>query len=96
MIFLRCVLLLCVSLSLAAQESHRRPLPPLPVPPVPVAKPTLDVAKLKRQANELATLAQSIPPDIEQVEKGLLPKDLNDKLKRIEKLSKQIRKELLP
>jgi hypothetical protein len=34
--------------------------------------------------------------DTEQVTKGLLAKDLKDKLKRIEKLSKQLREELVP
>ncbi len=50
-----------------------------------------DLAKLKQDADELATLAQSIPPDVDQTTKGLLPKDLGQKLKRIEKLSKQLR-----
>jgi hypothetical protein len=95
LIFARYALLLS-SLSLLAQESHRKPLPPIPIPPVPVAKRTADVANLKLKANELATLAQSIPPDIERVANGALPKDLDDKLKRIEKLSKQLRKELSP
>lgn len=54
----------------------------------------LDAAQLKRDAAELAKLAQSIPPEIEQVGKGRLPKDLNGQLKRIEKLSKQLRREL--
>ncbi len=95
LIFARYALLLCSLLPLA-QESHRRPLPPIPIPPVPVAKRTLDLEKLRRKANELATLAQSIPPDIEQVAAGVLPKDLDDKLKRVEKLSKQLRRELSP
>jgi hypothetical protein len=89
-IFARYALLLG-SLLLLAQESHRKPLPPIPIPPVPVAKRTVDVASLKLKASELATLAQSIPTDIEHV-----AKDLDDKLKRIEKLSKQLRRELSP
>jgi hypothetical protein len=88
--------LLLSSLLLLAQESHRRPLPPIPIPPVPVAKRTIDVEKLKLKADELAALSQSIPPDIEKVAKGVLPKDLDGRLKRIEKLSKQLRKELSP
>jgi hypothetical protein len=56
----------------------------------------VDTAKLKLKANELATLAQSIPGDVERVRKGLFPKELDDKLKRIEKLSKQLRRDLSP
>jgi predicted Rossmann fold nucleotide-binding protein DprA/Smf involved in DNA uptake len=47
--------------------------------------------ELQRNAKELADLARSIPPDIDQTTKGLLPKDLAGKLKRIEKLAKQLR-----
>jgi len=39
-------------------------------------------------------LAQSVPSQIQQVQRGVLPKELIDKLKRIEKLSKQLRSEL--
>ncbi len=70
--------------------------PPIPILPVPVAKRTIDVEKLQLKAHELAALSQSIPPDIEKVAKGVLPKDLDGRLKRIEKLSKQLRKELSP
>jgi hypothetical protein len=52
--------------------------------------------KLKHDADELATLAESIPADVNQTTKGVLPKDLNDKLKRIEKLAKQLRNALSP
>ena len=45
--------------------------------------------KLKRNADELAALAQSIPSEVSQTLKGTLPKDLNDHLK-IE-LTKQLR-----
>jgi hypothetical protein len=44
----------------------------------------------------LAALAQSVPPDIDQTAKGILPKDLGQKLKRIEKLAKQLRGQLSP
>jgi hypothetical protein len=48
------------------------------------------------QADELASLAQQVRADTEQATKGLLAKDLKDKLKRIERLSKQLRQELVP
>ncbi len=49
---------------------------------------------LRAAADELARLAQSIPVDIQRVNKGLLSKDLAQKLKQIEKLSKRLRTEL--
>jgi hypothetical protein len=55
----------------------------------------IDPAQVRNQADELAKLATGIPSDIDQVGKGLLPKELNQKLKRIEKLSKQLRQELI-
>jgi hypothetical protein len=57
-------------------------------------KPRVDAAQLKRDAEALAKLAGEIPSAVEMTNKGVLPKDLNDRLKRIEKLSKQLRREL--
>jgi hypothetical protein len=59
-------------------------------------RPTIDPQKLKHDADELAPLAASIPPAVDQTAKGLLPKDLSEKLKRIEKLAKQMRSQLIP
>jgi hypothetical protein len=56
--------------------------------------PSVDFAKLKHDAEELASLSQSIPPDIDQTTKGMYPKDLDQKLKRIEKLAKQLRSQV--
>jgi len=55
----------------------------------------VDGAQLLREANELANLADDIPSSVQQANKGLLAKDLNERLKRIEKLSKQLRRELI-
>ncbi len=46
---------------------------------------------LQRDAEELAKLASAIPSDVEQTTKGILPKDLDERLKRIEKLAKHLR-----
>ena len=54
----------------------------------------IDRAQLMREANELAKIADEIPSLVEQANKGLLSKDLNQRLKRIEKLSKQLHREL--
>jgi hypothetical protein len=53
-----------------------------------------DSAQLQRDAKELARLAQLIPSEVQQVENGRLPKDLDGQLKRIGKLSKQLRREI--
>lgn len=54
----------------------------------------IDLAELKSQADQLAKLASGVPPDIEQLKKGLLSKDLKRNLKQIEKLSKRLQREL--
>lgn len=85
------------SLLLFAQESHRRPLPDIPPENVPSARlPKIDPAQLKREAEELSMLAQSVPEDVDKLAKGLHPKNLDEKLKRIEKLSKQLRRDISP
>ncbi len=53
-----------------------------------------DPAKLKHEADELAQLSAGVPSDLAKVAHGQLPKDLADKLKRIEKLAKHLRNEL--
>lgn len=52
--------------------------------------------QLQRDAKELADLCASIPADMDGVKQGLLPKDVVEKLKRVEKLSKKVRQELIP
>jgi hypothetical protein len=44
----------------------------------------------------LVVLSQSVHSGIDSVEKGMLPKDLTEKLKQVEKLSKRLRSELAP
>jgi hypothetical protein len=61
------------------------------IPPPDYQPQSTDLAKLRQDATELATLAQSIPPAVNQTTKGILPQDLDQKLKRIEKLAKQLR-----
>ena len=99
--------LFAAQLSAAAQSSH--PVPPgirqadqieaqseKSIPPTLTPHRTIDLGKLKRDADELAALAQSVPQDIDQTAKGTLPKDLSTKLKRIEKLAKQLRGQVSP
>jgi hypothetical protein len=63
-------------------------------PQVTAKRRSVDPAQLDRDAKELARLAQLIPSQVQQVGRGRLPKDLDGQLKRIEKLSKQLRREI--
>ena len=54
----------------------------------------VDTVALGREADELATLAASVRPDVHNLSRGVLSKDLAAKLKQIEKLSKHLRSEL--
>jgi hypothetical protein len=56
--------------------------------------PAQDKTQLQHDAKELADLSASLPGDIEQVNRGVLPKDVVGKLKRIEKISRRLRGEL--
>ncbi len=98
------VLFLC-SLLCGGQGTPKGYDGPLPMPPgrkpdfwkqgpPPAPARNLDVVHLQAQADEMAKLAAGVPPDIEQLKKGILSKDLQHTLKRIEKLSKQLRQEL--
>jgi len=66
------------------------------VPPPVHQQSSVDLVKLKSDADELVVLSQSIHSGIGDVEKGMLPKDLAEKLKQVEKLSKRLRSELTP
>ena len=59
--------------------------------PSSVPKTHADALDLQREAKQILELSQSIQPDIENVNRGLFPKDMIEKLKRIEKLSKHLR-----
>lgn len=90
-------------LSAMAME-HRPTYPAAPIPlnsgvttQVPLnGSRRIDVIQLQREADDLAKTAQSIPSDVESVRKGMLPKDVLQKLRQIEKLSKRLRSELNP
>jgi hypothetical protein len=58
------------------------------------ARRSADPLALQKEAEQLAQLAASVPPDVQNVRRGLLEKDLIQKLKQIEKLSKHLRDHL--
>jgi hypothetical protein len=58
------------------------------------SRAALNTAQAKQDADELVKLVQSIPTDVDKASKGQLPSDLGARLKRIEKLSKQLRRDI--
>ena len=91
---------------LAASGSAQQAVPPEIERPAPVhmppdfqgnlsrehpPRPAFDSAKAQKRAQELAKLADKVPGEVNQVSKNVLPKDLIQDLKRIEKLAKQLR-----
>jgi hypothetical protein len=103
---LRCSLplfLFLVASSLVCPAQGRKfPSPPEPAErTITTQKPAgtpvrqeVNFLELQREARELSDLAHTVPTDIDNVGHGLLPKDLVDKLKRIERLSKRLRNEI--
>ena len=69
----------------------------LPAQPVSLQahkRTAADMIKLQHAAQELADLSASVPADVNRANQGLLSKDIIDKLRRVEKLSKQLRSDL--
>ncbi len=54
----------------------------------------LNIDQVNAETQELQKLADALPPQIDQVAKGQIPKDLAENLKRIEKLAKHLRSEV--
>jgi len=88
-----------------SQSSHHFPTPPEPMDPQSRQKtedtqrsPTrhIDYVQVQKEADDLARTAQTIPADVASSRNGMLPKDVIEKLKQIEKLSKHLRNELNP
>jgi len=98
------VLVIFVSIAVPQAPTHHFPTPPEPLDSQaqsqtasqPSAKWRLNLAQAQKEADDLARTAQTIPSDVASVRKGMLPKDVIEKLKQIEKLSKHLRTELNP
>ena len=77
------------------REGEKRINAPLD-PPVFSPGKNIDPERLRSEADELAKISAMIPDQVQRVSQGQLPKDLGDKLKRIEKLAKHLRSEVAP
>jgi hypothetical protein len=51
---------------------------------------------IHEDAEHLSALSISLQSDLQQLQKGMLTKDLAENLKKIEKLSKKLRQEVAP
>lgn len=63
-------------------------------PPFP--RRQLDQAKIARTTGQLESLLNAVQPELKEASKGELPADLIPNLKRIEKLTKQLRRQMSP
>jgi hypothetical protein len=79
-----------VNQSVALQQERLNRMPPPAQLDVTAAR--LDA--VQQDANELAALSSSIQSDLLKVQRGVFVKDLIDNLKKMEKLSKKLRKEM--
>jgi hypothetical protein len=75
-----------------ADQQSNQPLEP----PMQPHSRKVDVEQVKQEADELKKLADGVPAQIELLAKNQYPKDLNENLKRIEKLAKHLRSEITP
>ncbi len=71
-----------------------RRIEPFPREAAPPRPPKIDMAQARHDTDELAALTDAVRAQMAELEKGLRPKDLDRNLRRIEKLSKQLRREL--
>jgi CBS-domain-containing membrane protein len=98
------LLLLFVSMEAFGQRRTTYPHPPQAADtatvvngqPQPSQRTHLNPAQLQQEVQELSSLMQELTQDIDAVNRGLLPKDTVNKLKRMEKLAKRMRKEIAP
>ena len=91
----------------AAGQAVKRDAPPYPPEPADKSitadqqqtshsRLRIDRLQIQTEAREISELAQTVPLDIDHVNRGMLPKDVIEKLKRIEKLAKHLRAEIAP
>jgi len=72
----------------AEQEGEQN----VPQPANAPVKPSF--AEVQRDADQLALLARTLPDEVSQLTKGIRPRDLDEKLKEIDKLSRRLRSKL--
>jgi hypothetical protein len=64
--------------------------------PLPEVSPEQHARAVKQDAQDLSEISSSIQDDLQKLQKGVLTKDLHDKLKKLEKLAKRLRQDVEP
>ena len=100
-VLLSAAFLVCVAVAALAQRNMSPPPPSMDPqtktgPNQPVIEKRIDLVEVQREADVLARTHKPFLPTWPSVSKGMLPKDVIEKLKQIEKLSKHLRTELNP
>lgn len=94
------VLALAILISLPAVCQQAMPAPMgRPVQwqhPMPEVSATQRAQATKQDAQDLSELSSSIQEDLQKLQKGMLAKDLHEKLKKLEKLAKRLRQDVEP
>lgn len=67
-----------------------------PEPPQQSDLRAVRLESIHQDAQQLNALSHSVQSDLEQLQKGMLSKDLAENLKKMEKLSKKLRQEMTP
>ena len=66
-----------------------------PEPPRDLDPQAARIQSIHRHAEELSTLNVALQSQLQQLQRGMLPKELPENLKKIEKLSKKLRQEMV-
>jgi hypothetical protein len=79
-----------INQSIAQHQQQLSQVPPAPEPNLRAAR----VQAVHQDASELSALSASMQSDLQKLQKGMLVKDLSENLKKMEKLSKRLRREI--
>jgi hypothetical protein len=74
-------------------NQHQEGISQVSAPPEPDLR-AARLAALQHDANELSALTNSVQSDVLKLQHGMLVKDLDENLKKLEKLSKKVRREI--
>jgi hypothetical protein len=77
-------------------DQHQQAISRVDESPAPDAAALARQQAISREAQELWTLSAAMQADLEQLRKGFLAKDLHEDLKKMEKLSKKLRRDVEP
>jgi hypothetical protein len=100
------LVLLVSLLTLPALPQHTTLTPQLPgrnwslgpdIRPEPLSESdlrTVRIQTIRNDVEQLSALSTSLQADLQQIQKGVLPRDFSGNLKKMEKLSKKLRQEM--